>query len=1150
MADSLLFSWLLAPLAMALVFLGCGLLLRRTAADTVPGALVLPLGFALVLVVSGLMTSFELTAGWAAAVFVPLALIGMFVGRGDLAALGRRRRAALWPALAALVAFTVVAAPLVLSGSPTFTGYTRIVDIAYQWELSDHLVNEGRSQIADADSSHTYQVSKLLTAGYPGAWQATLGSFGRLFATDLAWIYQPLLALTSAVLALGLFGLLRGLVRSVRLRALAAAVAAQANVLYSYALAGGLKELAAAAVLVLTAGLIRAVADAREPGLRDSLPLGVALGACAASFSLAIAPWLGVLVVGGVLVTVARSSHRRRTLAVWGAAALLAGVLILPAFAQVSQLAGLAADAEGANRTAVADLGNLEEPVPVEAAAGVWITADHRFPRLTEQPLTGVLIAAALGLAALGVAHALRRREFVPAVLAASALIALAYYELRTGPWIRFKAIAISGPVVLALAFAGAASIASLGRWRRAVGWALGAALAVAVLAGNALAYRNASIAPSDRMRELEQLGERIAGQGPTLFLSFDEMGEYFLRKGKAVGLVNQPPDWAVDRTVRVKASSVGLDIDELPASLRPAVSHSGGPPRAVDQPSPVELQAGHAGPPLRDLAARAAGGHRAGPRARGGQPQLRLGVEARRRRPGRREARLRRASATGGVAAEPRLPQALRGLGHRRPAGHAGGRGSRSQRGHHRGEAAGPLRSLDGRFVRPALRGAAGEQAAAGACEPPQLSGAVRAGRLGGSAAEDLPAAGATRGRLACPGHRLPRARARRAAGSGGQGSSQRPHPACGSRPCRVDMSLEPQAGLARAGPKMKVAIGPADPAGVGSALAAGLVAGGHEATTVMWLESPWGYRADRLVGTRAGALRFALAGSRRFEVLHVLGGRSWAFYGDLLLARAEGRTGLVQYNGSDCRTSDIAARLHPARARVVDPGRDREIRLHRRLAARAARAAVVQDLELVDYLRNDFARIYVAPFAIDAVAVERAQAASSEADGGPLRVVHAPSERRIKGSDEIEAAIRGSGLDVRFETVTGRPHHEALTAMARADVIVDQLNAETPGVLSAEAMALGKPVLCEHDPAKLAEFARPCPVVAITAATLADELGQLAADPGRRHSLGEAGRRYARATHHPDVAAAAMVAVYRHAPDAGRGLYEASPAGVRALD
>ena len=345
-----------------------------------------------------------------------------------------------------------------------------------------------------------------------------------------------------------------------------------------------------------------------------------------------------------------------------------------------------------------------------------------------------------------------------------------------------------------------------------------------------------------------------------------------------------------------------------------------------------------------------------------------------------------------------------------------------------------------------------------------------------------------------------------------------------------------------------MKVAIGPADPAGVGSALAAGLVACGHEAVTVMWLESVWGYPADRLVGTRGGALRFALAASRRFEVLHVLGGRSWAFYSDLLLARAEGRTGLIQYNGSDCRTSDIAARLHPARARVVDPGRDREIRLHRRLAAHAARAAVVQDLELVDYLRSDFARVYVAPFAIDAAAVDRAQATAIETDG-PLRVVHAPTERRIKGSDEIEAAIRGSGLDIELETVTGRPHDEALAAMAGADVVVDQLNAETPGVLSAEAMALGKPVLCEHDPAKLAGFARPCPVVAITAATLADRLGELAADPERRRSLGEAGRRYARATHHPDVAAAAMVAVYRHAPGAGPGLYEASPVGVRAF-
>ena len=54
-----------------------------------------------------------------------------------------------------------------------------------------------------------------------------------------------------------------------------------------------------------------------------------------------------------------------------------------------------------------------------------------------------------------------------------------------------------------------------------------------------------------------------------------------------------------------------------------------------------------------------------------------------------------------------------------------------------------------------------------------------------------------------------------------------------------------------------MRVAIGPSDPAGVGSALADGLQGRGHDAEVVTWVPSPWGFRADRCVGTGIGAAR-----------------------------------------------------------------------------------------------------------------------------------------------------------------------------------------------------------------------------------------------------------------------------------------------------
>jgi glycosyltransferase involved in cell wall biosynthesis len=346
----------------------------------------------------------------------------------------------------------------------------------------------------------------------------------------------------------------------------------------------------------------------------------------------------------------------------------------------------------------------------------------------------------------------------------------------------------------------------------------------------------------------------------------------------------------------------------------------------------------------------------------------------------------------------------------------------------------------------------------------------------------------------------------------------------------------------------ELGVLLGPTDPAGVASNLAAGLEASGHAVRTVVWEPSPYGYRHDAVVERLSQRLRFAAGVGRHEDVVHTFGGRSWVPYADLALARLRGATCVVQYNGTDARSVEIAHRLHPARARIVDPGLDRNVRLHRRLAGRVAHAAAVQDLELVSYLIGNYQRIYVLPFAIDLAALDRAAAeAATPATTGPLRVFHAPSNRRVKGSDLIEDAVRvaASQADIELVTLTNVPHSAVLDRLARVDVVVDQLNAETPGVLAAEAMALDKPVLCEYDERKLASFARPTPVVAVDADTLAERLVELARDAGLRERLGAEGRDYARGIHAPAAAARAAAAMYRHVRTASPGIYEVGPEG-----
>jgi hypothetical protein len=61
---------------------------------------------------------------------------------------------------------------------------------------------------------------------------------------------------------------------------------------------------------------------------------------------------------------------------------------------------------------------------------------------------------------------------------------------------------------------------------------ALAAVLGAGVLWSNVLAYRDASLAPHDRLAELQRIGERFAGQGPALMTEYEPYGvRHFLRR-------------------------------------------------------------------------------------------------------------------------------------------------------------------------------------------------------------------------------------------------------------------------------------------------------------------------------------------------------------------------------------------------------------------------------------------------------------------------------------------------------------------------------------------------------------------------------------------------------------------------------------------
>jgi glycosyltransferase involved in cell wall biosynthesis len=143
---------------------------------------------------------------------------------------------------------------------------------------------------------------------------------------------------------------------------------------------------------------------------------------------------------------------------------------------------------------------------------------------------------------------------------------------------------------------------------------------------------------------------------------------------------------------------------------------------------------------------------------------------------------------------------------------------------------------------------------------------------------------------------------------------------------------------------------------------------------------------------------------------------------------------------------------------------------------------------------------------------------------------VVHAPSSRERKGTAHVIAACEQ--LPVDLDVVEGLPHTVARERFARADIVVDQLNAGWHGVFALEAMALGKPVvshLKEEIVERSAEgYGIRIPIVAATKDTLVDALRPLVEDAARRRELGAAGRAYVEQVHDVDRIADRLIDIY----------------------
>jgi glycosyltransferase involved in cell wall biosynthesis len=282
-----------------------------------------------------------------------------------------------------------------------------------------------------------------------------------------------------------------------------------------------------------------------------------------------------------------------------------------------------------------------------------------------------------------------------------------------------------------------------------------------------------------------------------------------------------------------------------------------------------------------------------------------------------------------------------------------------------------------------------------------------------------------------------------------------------------------------------------------------------------------------------------FLIKSINQYDIFHFNGGQSFftyprigIFYLDLPLIRSFNKKIIISFNGCDIRFPSQCG----ACATASTPCRsDRTERLRHRRSKLAEKHAdylfvstpdLKQSLPMAEWRPQS--RFFVEELApIDSI--------YKDLNPIPFRIVHAPTRRIKKGTEQIERVINElsqEGVNIELNLIEGLTHSNAIEIMKRSHLVIDQLLIGWYGGVSVEGMALAKPVICNIDPEFYkfipSQVKMQMPIVSSTSLELRDRILELLNHPAKCLSLGRKGREYVKAWHDPRKIAARTVEIY----------------------
>lgn len=244
----------------------------------------------------------------------------------------------------------------------------------------------------------------------------------------------------------------------------------------------------------------------------------------------------------------------------------------------------------------------------------------------------------------------------------------------------------------------------------------------------------------------------------------------------------------------------------------------------------------------------------------------------------------------------------------------------------------------------------------------------------------------------------------------------------------------------------------------------------------------------SSKLINILFGAIKFHLFDKKKFTIFHFNYGSSiinypkWGINNlDLFLFRAN--TIFVTYNGSDARQyfNKFVGfdRLSNDEAKYFEINKKKSNKIKKRISyfSKFSIHQFYLNPDLKKFLPENSTFI---PYTLSNW--EFIEPFPPVIDRDKIRIVHAPTNQKFKGTKYISLAIENLNKQypskIEFVLVENISHEKAIEVYKSADLIIDQLFAGWYGAFSVECMKMGKPIMVYiHDddltniPNKMAE-------------------------------------------------------------------------------